>query len=1281
MSNLLVAAFRFLNKQKWLFWLLLSGSIFLFAFFAAKNVFTDDIQHIFPENKQLQNTQQLLNELNLSNKYTLIFHNTDSIEDTDKLINAVSELSASLSAKYKPNEYRIEAAVADNDIQAALAFIPDNAPLYYTVADYQQIEAYLNSDSLLQQKINQDYEKLLSITGAGYKNNIDRDPLGLCNSTLKTLSKLNINDSLELYQQYIFDKKHESLLAFLYISEPTKGKEIAASVQAALDSVTKENPSITTYFLGAEVFANSNATQIKKDIYLVLFITLIALVSILAAVYRNKFAPILLMSPVVYGLLFAGFVNYWLKGSISVIAIGAVSIIIGIAINYSLHYFSHLNHNNNIEKTLTELWQPLTIGSFTTVAALFSLTFTSSPILQDFGFLGGFALIGAAIFTLFFLPHLIRPATTINKLDFVFQKINHLFHLSTKQSIIAVFVIVILTVFFATQLHKVKFEEDMNSFNYMDKATQTAVEKTDRLLDTKSSKKLFLAIKENETNQLLAKQVALSHRLDSLEKIGIITSHISIGDLILNEQIQLTQIKKWNSFWQKHDKIAFENRIQFFADKAGFSKEAFSPFYSMLQSSPKIISTEKFAPLAAFGGDNLWIKNDSGSILLTAVTVPKENLPTFFDFFDNSIGITILDKAFMTRELVADLKNNFNYVLIISSLIVFLALYISYGRIELAILAFLPMTISWIWIVGIMGLLGIHFNLINIIISTFIFGIGDDFSIFTVDALTDEYKTGRKTIAVNRESILLSLVTTLLGMGVLIFAKHPALKSIAVISIIGVFAVFIVSQLLQPILVNLFLLKRKEKRQAPYTIFGFLRSVFAFFYFVFGAFLLTFLGFIIMYLLPISKQKRKYLFHYLLSKFVKSLVYIMFNTKKVFIDKQHLNFDEPSIIIANHQSFLDILITVMLHPKLILLTNEWVWNSPVFGRVVKMADYYPVFNGAEDGLEKFEKITKEGYSIVVFPEGTRSTDGTIKRFHKGAFFIAEKLNLPIRPIVLHGICDTMRKGDFQLMNGTMTLNCLPPIYPTDTTFGYTYSEKTKNISAYFKKVYADMKTNYETPRYFADAVEHAYLFKGPVLEWYTKVKIKIEKYYEPYHSILPKSGTIADIGCGYGYMTYLLQLSAPDRNFISIDFDDEKIAIAQNCYLKNEKTQFICADITDYKLPTADVYIFNDVLHYLPKENQKNIITTAMQSLNKEGFIIIKDGNSTNQSKHKFTKLTEFISTNIGFNNADFEKLEFVGEDFWKQIATENNFAIETMIESKYTSNYYLILKRKHETV
>src|SRR6187397_2663594 len=135
-----------------------------------------------------------------------------------------------------------------------------------------------------------------------------------------------------------------------------------------------------------------------------------------------------------------------------------------------------------------------------------------------------------------------------------------------------------------------------------------------------------------------------------------------------------------------------------------------------------------------------------------------------------------------------------------TSILVFSVLLITYGRIELTLVSFIPMFISWVWILGIMGLFGIQFNIINIILSALIFGLGDDYSLFIMDGLLKEYKTGKKNLSSYKSSIFLSAITTIAGLGVLIFARHPALRSIAIISIIGIMCVVVMAQVLIPFL-------------------------------------------------------------------------------------------------------------------------------------------------------------------------------------------------------------------------------------------------------------------------------------------------------------------------------------------------------------------------------------------------------------------------------------------------------------------------------------------------
>ena len=115
-------------------------------------------------------------------------------------------------------------------------------------------------------------------------------------------------------------------------------------------------------------------------------------------------------------------------------------------------------------------------------------------------------------------------------------------------------------------------------------------------------------------------------------------------------------------------------------------------------------------------------------------------------------------KADVMKTLVESLSDDFNKVLFMCGFVVFAFLWISFGKLELALISFLPLTVGWIWILSIMNMLGIQFNIVSIILATFIFGQGDDYTIFITEGLLHEYKTGVRTVDDRRKSVIISAV-------------------------------------------------------------------------------------------------------------------------------------------------------------------------------------------------------------------------------------------------------------------------------------------------------------------------------------------------------------------------------------------------------------------------------------------------------------------------------------------------------------------------------------------
>jgi 2-polyprenyl-3-methyl-5-hydroxy-6-metoxy-1,4-benzoquinol methylase len=287
------------------------------------------------------------------------------------------------------------------------------------------------------------------------------------------------------------------------------------------------------------------------------------------------------------------------------------------------------------------------------------------------------------------------------------------------------------------------------------------------------------------------------------------------------------------------------------------------------------------------------------------------------------------------------------------------------------------------------------------------------------------------------------------------------------------------------------------------------------------------------------------------------------------------------------------------------------------------------------------------------------------------------LNLDILPVVIHGTSHYIRKKEYFGKKSIITVKYLDRITPDDPAFKADYSERTKMFSKYFQTEFDKVLELYNDPDFYKDQLIRNYIYKGPVLEWYLRVKLKLEHNYRPFNDLIPKEAKILDIGCGYGFLAYMLSFLSEKRMVTGIDFDDQKIEIADNCMSKNERMSFLSGDIAEIEIENYDVFVLSDVLHYLQENEQLAVVGKCIKHLNENGRIIIRDADKSLRKRHKGTKLTEFFSTKFfGFNKTKETGLCYVSRELITELALKNGLRLQIIDNSKFTSNIIYIFEK-----
>lgn len=1155
MVRLFLRIYDFLRAHVRVMWGLLIATVVLLAAASATMSFKEDVTDFLPSDAENRAVNWAFSHIGAVDKVVLTLDMEESRRDEYLLMDAVDTLEKKIS-EYVPAEYlkRVMARVDDDSISEVTDFIVDNLPYYLTEEDYERLDSLIAVGTLDNEMLSA-RSVVASPIGGMMRDVVLKDPLMLSSARLQSLQNFQPTNAFSTVDDYIFTDDGAALvtldLAFSSSDTWKAGRFIKAMDEAVSKTEEAFSGEVTVDPLGSVYIAYTNSSQIKRDSILSILIAVVLIAVLLISFFKNGRSILLVGVTILYGFLMALGLVSLIKGSVSLIVIGLGAVIIGIAANYPLHFLSHIRQGYSPRESLSDIVLPLTTGNITTVGAFLSLLFIASPAMQDLGLFAALLLVGTILFTLVFLPHLVKQNEVAETpKDSRWDVLSKLNLGSRKAVLLAVVVISVVLSFFDD---KVKFDTNLHNINYMTERQKANMGRMLSLAQGHNSI-TYVTVMGDDIDSAIDNYLKVADRIDSLSvTLPGGASVSSIRDFVPSESLQKSRLARWNAFVAAHGQEVL-SMVNESAAKAGFKEGVFEPFRELLDGSYEPQPADHFAPLTDNVASGCLVVDTDHCAVMSSIGTQTVQTAAIAEILDDPGTFVVFDSSTMTERMVSSLSREFDTVLYVCAFIVFLLLVISFGRLELALIAFLPLTLGWIWILGMMSILGIDFNIVNIILATFIFGMGDDYTIFIVEGLMYEHTYGRKMLHTYERTIILSALIMFVGIGSLIVAKHPAMLSLSYVIMIGMFSVVLMAVVVPPFLYRLLTVKKGRKRKEPLTLVNFFATVLAFIAFLIGALIVTLAGFFLITLTGGSK-KGKYLYHCFLCKVSKFIFNNVFFTRHTVECTE--KFDTPAIIVANHQSHLDLMALLQLTPKMIVVTNKWVWNNPFYGILIRYADFCPVDNVLTDDLTKIEQKIAEGYSVLVFPEGTRTLDGSIGRFHRGAFYLAEQNNLDILPVVLHGVNDVLPKEDLLLRKGHMSVKVLPRISPSDTTYGADYRERSKGIRHLMMDEFDSLASSREDAGYFTDRVIHNYIYKGAEVARTVLRNLRSHDSYAALVESLPEEGRVAFKGLRYGEQALICALVRKHLQIEASIEDEMDRLLADNCVGRPSNLKYV----------------------------------------------------------------------------------------------------------------------------
>ena len=378
--------YHFFRNHKILMYLIMVVTTLVFLFFGLQLHFEEDISKLLPSSSV--ESQLAFGSIQLKDKIYIQVTSTDEPLSPDLLAERTDEFIDLLYKKDSTSHYignvlyKMEPETAIN----ALDFVLEHIPSFIDTAAYQDFEKALEPEAIEKQMwVN--YEQMMEDETGDITQAIMYDPLNLRNVVLGNVLQGAVG-GFNLIDDHLFCPDSTVALAFLAPSfrslDSQSATRFSKMLSQALQEFNASHPDVKIHAHGDPMGSVSNAGRIRSDLIVTVGISMVLILLLIGLCFRSFPFIWKLLLPILYGTAFSLACIFWIKGEMSLMALGLGAIVLGVAISYTLHVLIHHFFVGDPEKLLRDESTPVFLGCITTVGAFCSLLFAFCRLCSRF---------------------------------------------------------------------------------------------------------------------------------------------------------------------------------------------------------------------------------------------------------------------------------------------------------------------------------------------------------------------------------------------------------------------------------------------------------------------------------------------------------------------------------------------------------------------------------------------------------------------------------------------------------------------------------------------------------------------------------------------------------------------------------------------------------------------------------------------------------------------------------------------------------------------------------
>jgi uncharacterized protein len=755
------------------------------AFASSRAHIEEDIVSMLPDDHSDVSRDFHLLQLAPFTRKIVITLNTKGNDDPAALTEAADRLAAALT-----REGIGKVTTGPTDVSGNFfGWMGAALPSLVNEQDLQKIAA-ATTPAEVKKRLTQNYERLISPEGLALKETIQSDPLSLSTIALEKMRFLNLIPNMRLVNNHFVSADGRSALVVVDSSvgmtDAAGSRDLISRIDRGIAASLPKGISATV--LSGHRYTLANAGTIKHDLYLVLIINTVAVLAIYVVFLRSLSSIFVFLVPSSI-LLIASGLTAATQGNVFALTLGFGGVLLGIADEYAmLVYFSCRMGGKDHGLITAEVSRPVLFGAAGTLVSFGVMMLSTLPGQRQLAFYSMTGIVASLIISLIVLPHLIPEARQgrLPLTDFGSHwKL-------PRRAVLGVWLV--LLALCGWQATKVRFNGDLRAINFVPPELHQAEEEVKHTWgDMRGKALIFSEGKDIESALALNDRVfrTISAKLPAGELV-------SLAPVLPSAQQQQENRRRWVAFWGggRAERLAADLSRESAA--LGFASDAFAPFIASLKNPSPDAATVDGLKAAGMGElvDSMIVRSPGVVRVLTLIPDAPQVVTALSQDLKALPGVHVVSQTLFGDNLGRAIDRDFTRYMTLTSILVFALVVLLFRRPKRIMLVLVPVATGLVCMLGIMGMLGLEFNIFNIAATILIIGLCVDYGIFMICKLTEG-----SNHAANR-AVLVSGLTTLAGLGSLAVASHPSMHSIGITVLLGIgtgipTALFVIPALLQ----------------------------------------------------------------------------------------------------------------------------------------------------------------------------------------------------------------------------------------------------------------------------------------------------------------------------------------------------------------------------------------------------------------------------------------------------------------------------------------------------